>query len=163
MFSFKRDISERCPRFFSAFFSFFKGDACTSCQSPGAAVGDGVAVPGPKGERGDPGPPGEGKPGKNVRKLHVCPFIHLFFCAMHKKNNDNLVFFSGEARLSRCAGTRRSQRKQGAILVFFPTLVYKYTQSFLSTHVTLTDPHLCCFSFCREKLEQQESAFRGHK
>lgn len=115
-FLFKREISEWCPRFFSAFVSFFKGDACTSCQSLGAAVGDGIAVPGPKGERGDPGPPGEGKNGKNVRKLHVCSYVHLFFCAMHKKN-DNLVCFSGKARLSRCAGTRWSQRKQGAILV----------------------------------------------
>lgn len=31
-------------------------------------MGDGVAVPGLKGEKGDPGPPGEGKPGRNVTK-----------------------------------------------------------------------------------------------
>lgn len=47
---------------------YLKGDACTSCPSLNMAVGDGVAVPGPKGERGDPGPSGEGKPGRNVTK-----------------------------------------------------------------------------------------------
>lgn len=35
-------------------------------------MGDGVAVPGPKGERGDPGPPGEGKSGRNVTKQCIC-------------------------------------------------------------------------------------------
>lgn len=54
---------------------FCQGDACTSCPSLGTVVGDGVAVPGPKGERGDPGPPGEGKPGRNVSEF-VCLFIH---------------------------------------------------------------------------------------
>lgn len=46
-----------------------QGDACTSCSFIDG--GEGVAVPGPKGERGDPGPPGEGKPGKNVRELCI--------------------------------------------------------------------------------------------
>lgn len=69
----------------------------------GAAVGDGGAVPGPKGERGDPGPPGEGKPGKNVRKLHVCSYIHLFFCAMHKKMTV-LFSFQGKPGLAGVQG-----------------------------------------------------------
>lgn len=60
----------------------FQGDACISCASVGAAVGDGVAVPGPKGERGDPGPPGEGKPGRNVSILSICSFIYLLLCTM---------------------------------------------------------------------------------
>lgn len=58
------------------FILFSQGDACTSCPTLGSSVGDGVAVPGPKGERGEPGPPGQGKPGRNVRGL--C-FIDLFF------------------------------------------------------------------------------------
>lgn len=45
---------------------FCQGDSCTSCLSAGMAVGDGVAVPGPKGEKGDLGSPGAGKPGKTV-------------------------------------------------------------------------------------------------
>lgn len=45
---------------------FCQGDSCTSCSSAGTVVGDGAAVPGPKGEKGDPGSPGAGKPGKTV-------------------------------------------------------------------------------------------------
>lgn len=57
---------------------FSQGDACTSCPSLSTVVGDGVAVPGPKGERGEPGSPGEGKPGRNVRKLCIL-FIYFFY------------------------------------------------------------------------------------
>lgn len=65
------------PGLWFGFVVFFQGDACTSCPSLSTAVGDGVAVKGPKGDRGDPGPPGEGKPGRNVRKPCVCSFIYL--------------------------------------------------------------------------------------
>lgn len=117
MFLFKREISERCPRFFSAFVSFFKGDACTSCQSLGAVLGDGIAVPGPKGERGDPGPPGEGKNGKNVRKSRVCSYVHLFFCAMHKKKMTILFSFQGKPGL---AGVQGPVGPKGSKVRFYP-------------------------------------------
>lgn len=44
----------------------------------GAVVGEGVSVPGPKGERGEPGPPGQGKPGKNVRELYMRSILSHF-------------------------------------------------------------------------------------
>lgn len=49
----------------------------------GTAVGDGVAVPGPKGERGEPGPAGDGKPGKNVRELCIYLFMYNIHITMH--------------------------------------------------------------------------------
>lgn len=58
---------------------FLQGDACTSCPPLSSVVGDGVAVPGPKGERGDPGPPGVGKPGRNVMKLCICICLFTYF------------------------------------------------------------------------------------
>lgn len=57
-------------RVFIAYLDLFtQGEACTSCSSSGTGIGDGIAVPGPKGEKGDSGPPGSGKPGKNVREF----------------------------------------------------------------------------------------------
>lgn len=99
---------------------FFQGDACTSCSSLSAVVGDGVAVTGPKGERGYPGPPGEGKPGRNVRKPCVCSLIYLLLCTVRITDACALhVFFSGKTRLTRCAGTCRSQRKPGVNVHLF--------------------------------------------
>lgn len=106
-----------CFYFIILFVYFLQGDACTSCPSAGAVVGDGVAVPGPKGEKGDPGPPGEGKSGKNVKAL-VYKWIYFKFCAV-RIAHDELGFFwggfviSGKARFAWCAGPRRSQRNQG--------------------------------------------------
>lgn len=62
---------------------FPQGDSCTSCASLGTAVGEGVAVQGPKGERGDTGPTGEGKPGKNVREFYVNSFIIYILCIIY--------------------------------------------------------------------------------
>lgn len=52
-------------------------------------MGDGVAMPGTKGERGDPGPPGEGKPGKNVRQS--C--IFLFTSGTLRTTDDHVKYF----------------------------------------------------------------------
>lgn len=82
-----------CFYFIILFVYFLQGDACTSCPSAGAVVGDGVAVPGPKGEKGDPGPPGEGKSGKNVKAL-VYKWIYFKFCAV-RIAHDELGFFGG--------------------------------------------------------------------
>lgn len=48
-------------------------------------MGDGVAVPGPKGERGDPGAPGEGKPGRNVTKECISSFFNYLLLRLIKK------------------------------------------------------------------------------
>lgn len=56
-------------------------------------MADGVAVPGPKGERGDPGPASEGKAGKNVRERENCTFAPVFICVsvLQFKETSNLV------------------------------------------------------------------------
>lgn len=106
----------------------FQGDACISCASVGAAVGDGVAVPGPRGERGDPGPPGEGKPGRNVSISCICSFV-IYFSVLRELLLIILhVFVLGKTRLTRCAGTCRPQRKQGLNVHSLCFHVYKYTQ-----------------------------------
>lgn len=91
-------LSWKVPGPWFTFAVFSQGDACTSCSSAGTVVGDGVVVPGPKGERGEPGPQGEGKPGKNVRGLCFCLFISspLPLCTMRITDDHRTCFLSRE-------------------------------------------------------------------
>lgn len=77
-----------------------QGDACTSCPPLSAAVGDGVAVPGPKGERGEPGPQGEGKPGRNVTKQCICSFFMHLLLRLMKMPDDWLASSQGKPGLA---------------------------------------------------------------
>lgn len=104
-----------------------QGDACTSCPSLGIAVGDGLAVPGPKGERGEPGPPGQGKNGKNVWEFCIYSLLALNLCTIRIVTTILHVLLSGKTRLTRSAGAHRSQRRQGlnVHLLFFIKFINK--------------------------------------
>lgn len=62
-------------------------------------MGDAVAVPGPKGERGDPGAPGEGKPGRNVTKQCICSFFIYLLLRLMKTPDDRLLSSQGKPGL----------------------------------------------------------------
>lgn len=52
----------------------------------------------------------------------------------------SLVFVPGKTRLTRCAGTCRSQRKQGVNAY----LLYHHVYNYVSFHESLEDPNLSC-------------------
>lgn len=132
-------------------FAFPKGDACTSCQPLGAAVADGVAMPGPKGERGEPGPAGEGKSGKNVRerKVHIYPCVKLAsLYSSLKKNPISSCSCQGKPGLP---GVLGPVGPKGSKVGFYLFRVSEHHSAFCRLILSCSQ-----ILICREKLEQRE-------
>lgn len=117
-------------------------------------MGDGVAVPGPKGERGDPGPPGEGKPGRNVTKQCICSFFNYLLLRLMKMPDCALQFSQGKPGL---AGPQGPAGPKGSKVRMFMCISHEFKFY-----------HLNVFTFtvicpCRGKLGWQDLAFQDHK
>lgn len=137
---------------------FSQGDACTSCPSLSTGLGDGVAVPGPKGAKGEPGSPGEGKPGRNVKKL--CSFF--FTCSWELLIIICMLSSQGQPGLQGVQGPVGP--KGSKVWMFISFLVYKCILRIVSVSATLPRfSSVLSFASYRVKLELRELASQDHK